>query len=65
MPWSPEQPYNDLPGLPPAVELETPSVLRALIAARQHRLPGDSPRQMTFPIALLARGHVKEVGTSG
>ncbi|OAX51669.1 addiction module protein [Rothia kristinae] len=34
MPWSPEHPHNDLPGLPPDVELETAPVLRALIAAR-------------------------------
>lgn len=34
MRWSPAQPYNALPGLPPATELETPAVLKACIPAR-------------------------------
>ncbi|KPL55011.1 addiction module protein [Prosthecomicrobium hirschii] len=34
MPFSPEQPFNDLPPLPPAPELETRAVLKALIEAR-------------------------------
>jgi Fic family protein len=32
--WQPDQPYNDLPLLPPAVELETRPVLKQCIAAR-------------------------------
>ncbi|PKL18087.1 MAG: addiction module protein [Spirochaetae bacterium HGW-Spirochaetae-5] len=32
--WNPEQPYNNLPLLPPATELETRAVLKACIAAR-------------------------------
>lgn len=32
--WKPEQPYNDLPPLPPSVELETRAVLKACIPAR-------------------------------
>ena len=32
--WNPEQPYNDLPLLPPAIELETRPVLKACITAR-------------------------------
>jgi len=32
--WNPEQPYNDLPLLPPAIELETRAVLKACITAR-------------------------------
>ena len=32
--WYPEQPYNDLPLLPPAAELETKAVLKACITAR-------------------------------
>ncbi len=32
--WHPEQPYNDLPILPPAAELETRTVLKQCIAAR-------------------------------
>ena len=33
-PWHPEQPYNDLPLLPPDVDLETRPVLKACITAR-------------------------------
>ncbi|SNX60658.1 Fic family protein [Nitrosomonas ureae] len=32
--WRPDQPYNDLPLLPPATELETRAVLKQCIAAR-------------------------------
>lgn len=32
--WRPDRPYNDLPGLPPAVELETKSVLKQCVTAR-------------------------------
>jgi Fic family protein len=32
--WNPEQPYNNLPLLPPAIELETRAVLKACITAR-------------------------------
>lgn len=32
--WRPDQPYNDLPLLPPSVELETRRVLKACISAR-------------------------------
>lgn len=32
--WSPERPFNDLPTLPPAVELESRAVLKACIPAR-------------------------------
>ncbi|QOJ22258.1 MAG: Fic family protein [Gammaproteobacteria bacterium] len=34
IPWRPDQPYNDLPLLPPAAELETRTVLKQCIAAR-------------------------------
>lgn len=34
MRWNPEKPYNDLPLLPPAVELETKAVLKHCITAR-------------------------------
>jgi len=34
MPFTPDQPYNDLPSLPPPVELETKAILRACIKAR-------------------------------
>jgi Fic family protein len=32
--WQPDRPYNDLPRLPPAVELETKSTLKQCITAR-------------------------------
>lgn len=32
--WDPEQPYQDLPRLPPGADLETPTVLRACVRAR-------------------------------
>ena len=34
MSWHPEKPYNDLPLLPPAIELETRAVLKCCIEAR-------------------------------
>ncbi len=34
MSWKPEKPYNDLPLLPPAIELETKAVLKRCITAR-------------------------------
>ena len=33
-PWRPDQPYNDLPPLPPVAEVETRQVLKQCIAAR-------------------------------
>ncbi len=32
--WQPSRPYNDLPGLPPAVEMETKTVLKQCVTAR-------------------------------
>jgi Fic family protein len=32
--WRPDEPYNNLPGLPPAVDVETKEVLRRCITAR-------------------------------
>jgi len=34
MPFDPAQPYNDLPPLPPSVDLESRAVLKACISAR-------------------------------
>ena len=34
MPFDPAKPYNDLPLLPPAADIETKPVLRACIVAR-------------------------------
>ena len=34
MSWHPEKPYNDLPLLPPTIELETKAVLKQCISAR-------------------------------
>lgn len=33
-PWNPEQPYDDLPPLPPTVDLESKAILKQCIAAR-------------------------------
>ncbi len=33
-PWDPERPYNDLPKLPPAVEIETKDVLKQCVKSR-------------------------------
>jgi len=35
VPFRPDRPYNDLPPLPPPVELETRAVLKACVAARE------------------------------
>ena len=32
--WHPERPFNDLPPLPPAAQVETHAVLKQCIAAR-------------------------------
>ncbi|HSN55528.1 MAG TPA: Fic/DOC family N-terminal domain-containing protein, partial [Candidatus Sulfomarinibacteraceae bacterium] len=32
--WQPDRPYNDLPPLPPKVELETKAVLKRCVSAR-------------------------------
>ena len=32
--WRPERPYNDLPGLPPALDLEPRAVLKQCVGAR-------------------------------
>ena len=34
MSWVPDQPYNELPQLPPAAELESARILKACIPAR-------------------------------
>jgi hypothetical protein len=34
MPFDPSKPYNDLPVLPPGVDLESRAVLKACISAR-------------------------------
>lgn len=34
MPWNPDTPYNELPSLPPRVDVETRSVLKATVSAR-------------------------------
>ena len=32
--WRPDRPYDELPGLPPEVELETKAVLKQCVQAR-------------------------------
>ena len=34
--WIPDKPYNDLPALPPAADIETPAILKACITASRH-----------------------------
>lgn len=54
MTWSPEQPYNDLPLLPPAVEFETKSVLRGAIRARASLAALDqAAKRMQNPMVLV------------
>lgn len=36
MAYTPNEPYNDLPDLPPAIDLNSPAILRALILASRH-----------------------------
>lgn len=57
--WRPDQPYNDLPGLPPRIELETPAVLKQCIPARvaleglkqaAARLPNEAVLIHTLPL---------------
>jgi len=59
MPWNPNEPYNDLPDLPPKVEVETKAILKASIEARDalahlneavQRLP--NPDVLIAPISL-------------
>jgi hypothetical protein len=32
--WKPEEPYNELPCLPPSSSLDTPAILKATLKAR-------------------------------
>ena len=58
-PFDPEEPYNDLPRLPPAADIETREILRACIEARAavaelkqagHLLPNQAILINTLPI---------------
>lgn len=54
MTWTPERPYNDLPLVPPGVELETPLVLKAVIEARSVLAALDqAASRMTNPAVLI------------
>jgi len=53
VPWQPEVPYNDLPGLPPAQELETRPVLKAVIEARAALASLDKAAQLIPNPAVL------------
>lgn len=48
MSWSPEIPYNDLPPLPPSVELETKAVLKRLVDAKSE-LSGLNEALVSLP----------------
>lgn len=59
MPLNPDQPYNDLPDLPPAAQLETTPVLKACIEARAalaalkqaaHLIPNPTVLINTMPL---------------
>ena len=57
--WNPLQPYNELPLLPPAVDIETPAILKATIQARSalsqldrlaNKLPNPGVLVRTLPL---------------
>ncbi len=59
LPWRPEVPYNDLPLLPPATDLETRAILKQCIPARAalaelkqaaHRIPNQGMLINTVPL---------------
>lgn len=54
MSWAPSAPYNDLPLLPPSVEVETREVLKLTVEARSAMASLDQAvRRMTNPRVLL------------
>ncbi|WP_231600488.1 Fic family protein [Salinibacterium sp. SWN248] len=54
MTWQPAHPYNELPELPPSVEIETKRVLKAVIEARTALATLDqAARRMTNPTVLI------------
>lgn len=54
MTWQPADPYDELPELPPKVELETKQVLKAVIEARTALATlGQAARRMTNPTVLI------------
>lgn len=54
MVWSPEEPYNDLPLLPPSPEFETRAVLKAAIKARAALASMDeATKRMPNPMVLV------------
>ena len=54
MTWNPAAPYNELPELPPPVEVETKPVLKAAIEARAALATLDqAARRMTNPTVLI------------
>lgn len=54
MVWMPSVPYNDLPELPPAVEIETRAVLKVTVEARAALAALDqAARRMTNPTVLI------------
>lgn len=54
MTWAPDKPYNELPPLPPAAEIETKRVLRATIGARAALASLDqAARRIPNPTVLI------------
>ena len=57
--WRPDEPYNDLPPLPPAQELETKLILKQCVEARSalaarkqaaHLIPNQAMLINTLPL---------------
>ncbi len=65
MPWVPTVPYNDLPLLPPAVEVESRAVLKATTAARAALAGLDQSAQLLpNPLVLLNAATLLEAQAS-
>lgn len=65
MPFDPAKPYNDLPDLPPSIELETHAVLKACIEARTAlaRLAAEAG-QLPNPLVLVGSAALLEAKDS-
>ena len=54
MPWTATEPYNDLPALPPSIEIETKRVLKATVEARAALAALDqAARRIPNPTVLI------------
>lgn len=65
MPWNPEEPYNSLPLLSPAVELESKIILKAAIEARaQLAALEEACKRLPNPVVLINAIQVLEAQAS-